>query len=111
MESLRQGAEHPGGSAQEGSGCFPGEARCLTLEHGRNTGHGREHFTGDRIDMFHPGHQAFTGQDAPGVNGGDFRDQYLIPYLQIARKDYTDPKTWVSRSGQMEVPPNRVEHS
>ncbi len=78
-----------------------GPVNDITLEHGRNTGHGGEHFTGDRIDMFHPGYQAFTGPDSPGVSGGGFRDQYLIPYLQIARKDYTDPKTTPAQAIQL----------
>lgn len=78
-----------------------GPVNDITLEHGRNTGHGGEHFTGDRIDMFHPGYQAFTGSDSPGVTGANFRDQYLIHYLQIARKDYPDPKTTSAQANQL----------
>jgi hypothetical protein len=65
----------------------------ITLEHGRNTGHGKEHLRGDGIDTFHPGYTSY--RDALGNpftlnmnvedgEGGRFRDA-LIGDLQIAR--------------------------
>ncbi|MBI1753188.1 MAG: hypothetical protein HYR61_11350 [Acidobacteria bacterium] len=75
----------------------------FTLEHGRNTGHGKEHLRGDGIDMFHPGYASY--RNAQGTlfvldmnvddgEGGRFRDA-LIGDLQIARSG--DPQTQVTQ--------------
>jgi hypothetical protein len=79
----------------------------ITLEHGRNLGHGKEHLRGDGIDTFHPGYTSYRDSqgnafildmNADEGEGGRFRDA-LIGDLQIARSgDLLAPATIAARN-------------
>jgi hypothetical protein len=72
----------------------------VSLEHGRNTGHGKGHLNGNNVDMFHPGYRSFNNTNQPG-SGTTFRDSYLISYLQIARGDQTHPSITQAQATQV----------